>query len=346
MLASSAVAGVLFVALSAYVLTGGADFGAGVWDALASGPRKGDQRRVLARAIGPIWEANHVWLILVIVLLFTCFPKGFALIGTALHWPLTLLLIGVVLRGTSLVFRAYDSRDDAVQARWSRVFAGASIAAPIMLGVSTGAVASGRLTVENGVYTGGFYAPWLAAFPFVTGLFTLALFALLAAVYVLVDTDDPDLREDFRLRALGAWAAVFVLAWAALATGWQGAPLLVAGLLGSPVALAMQGVTALLGLGLLGALYTRRYSLARAVAVVQVVALLAGWGANQWPWLIVGSLTVADSAAPDNILWGTLGVLGCGAPFLLTAYVWMLRVFRQEQLSGEISDEGRRANHP
>ncbi|MCB9690965.1 MAG: cytochrome d ubiquinol oxidase subunit II [Alphaproteobacteria bacterium] len=330
-----AVAAVLFVALCVYVLTGGADFGGGVLDLLASGPRRSAQRRVIARAIGPIWEANHVWLILVIVLLFTCFPKGFALIGTALHWPLTLLLIGVVLRGTAFVFRTYDSRREDIQARWSWVFSLASVFTPVMLGVSTGAVASGALTVDAaGVYTGGWVEPWLAPFPLATGAFTLALFTLLAAVYLLVDTEDAELREDFRTRALQAAGAVFVTAWMAYFAALRGAPLLAAGLLGSPLALVMQGLTALLGVALVGAIARRRYRIARGLAVVQVVALLAGWGANQWPWLVVGTLTVEQAAAPEGVLWGTLAVLGTGAPALIAAYVWMIRVFRRQKLSG------------
>lgn len=332
---SSAVAAVLFVALVVYVLTGGADFGGGVLDAVASGPRKADQRRAIARAIGPIWEANHVWLILVIVLLFTCFPKGFALISIALHWPLTLLLIGVVLRGTAFVFRTYDSRRDSVQARWSRIFAGASIAAPIMLGISAGAVASGAITVDaEGTYTGGYFGPWLGAFPVATGLFTLALFTLLAAIYLLVDVEEGPLREDFRTRALWSWGAVFVTAWMTVLAGWESAPLVVQGLVGHPLAMAMQGVTALLGLALGASIYTRRYQVARVLGVVQVVTLLGGWGANQWPWLVVGALSVEDAAAADNIMWGTLTVLGLGAPGLIAAYVWMIRVFRREGITG------------
>lgn len=335
MTGASAVAGVLFVALAVYVLTGGADFGGGVLDALASGPRKSEQRRAIARAIGPIWEANHVWLILVIVLLFTCFPKGFALISIALHWPLTLLLIGVVLRGTAFVFRTYDSRRDTVQARWSRIFSGSSIAAPLMLGISTGAVASGAITVDaDGTYTGGYFAPWLGLFPLATGLFTLSLFTLLAAIYLLVDVEEGPLREDFRTRALWAWGAVFVTAWLTVLAGWETAPLVVQGLVGHPFAMAMQGITALLGLSLGLSIHRRRYQLARGLGVLQVLALLGGWGANQWPWLVVGALKVEDAAAAENILWGTLGVLAVGAPGLIAAYIWMIRVFRREGITG------------
>src|SRR6185503_9674341 len=112
----------ILLSLILYGLMGGADFGGGMWDSLAFGPRAGRQRKAIAEAIAPIWEANHVWLILVVVLLFTGFPRAFAVMMIALHIPLTAMLIGIVLRGSAFVFRKYDSKDDAVQRRWSTLF--------------------------------------------------------------------------------------------------------------------------------------------------------------------------------------------------------------------------------
>ena len=120
------VAAVMVLALNAYALTGGADFGGGVWDLLARGPGREAQRSLIAEQIAPIWEANHVWLILVVVVLFTAFPAVFAALGTVLHIPLTLMLLGIVARGSSFVFRSYGKHDDASQQRWGRVFAVAS----------------------------------------------------------------------------------------------------------------------------------------------------------------------------------------------------------------------------
>src|SRR5450432_3610702 len=118
-----AIAGIMMIALNFYVLSAGADFGGGVWDFLASGPRRQAQRDLISHALAPIWEANHVWLILVIVLLFTCFPAAFSTIAIALHIPLSLMLIGIVLRGSAFIFRSYGSNHDAAQLRWGRVFA-------------------------------------------------------------------------------------------------------------------------------------------------------------------------------------------------------------------------------
>src|SRR4051794_1792834 len=221
------VAGLMLVALTFYALLAGADFGGGGGDLLARGARAGDQRALIADAIGPIWEANHVWLILVVVMMFTAFPPAFAAIMIALHIPLTVMLIGIVLRGAAFTFRTYDDQHDRVQRRWGRVFAIASVLTPIMLGVCIGAVASGRITVENDVVTSGFFVAWLAPFPWAVGGFALTLFAFLAAVYLTVeavDHDDPALQEDFRRRALLAAVAVGVLALLVFLLAGSGAP--------------------------------------------------------------------------------------------------------------------------
>src|SRR6266571_88127 len=145
------VAGIIFAALNVYALLGGADFGGGVWDLLATGPRKQRQRELIADAIGPVWEANHVWLILALVLLFTCFPTAFARLGTLLHIPLSLVLIGIVLRGSAFTFWRYGGHGDEEQRRWGVVFAVASLITPLLLGTTVGAIASGA--------PGGFPAP-------------------------------------------------------------------------------------------------------------------------------------------------------------------------------------------
>src|SRR5438445_1799860 len=189
-------------ALIIYALLGGADYGGGVWDLFALGKRAPAQRAVMAEAIGAVWEANHVWLILVIVVLFTAFPTAFAAISTALHIPLTLLLIGIVLRGTTFTFRAQDAQRDDVQRRWSLLFSIASIITPVLLGIVLGAIASGTIKLENGVVVSGFLRSWLAPFPIAVGFFALSLFAFLAAVYLTVESSEYELKEDFRLRAL------------------------------------------------------------------------------------------------------------------------------------------------
>src|SRR5687768_2060141 len=148
---------VVGAALVAYVLTGGADFGAGVWDLLASGPRRDAQRKAIEHAIAPIWEANHIWLILVVVLVFTGFPVGFAALGIALHVPIALALVGIVLRGAAFAFRGYgiptELASQAAHAAvdkgsaWGRVFAWSSLLTPICLGLVVGGMSSPAIRI-------------------------------------------------------------------------------------------------------------------------------------------------------------------------------------------------------
>jgi len=327
---SLSVAACLLLALTAYVLLGGADFGGGVWDLLAGGPRRREQRALIADAIGPIWEANHVWLILVVVLLFTCFPGVFARLAVVLHIPLTLMLVGVVMRGSAFTFRTYDSQRDAVQRRWGTAFAIASVITPVLLGVCVGAVASGavgRAPAGAGVWA-LYVAPWLTPFAFAVGLLTLALFAFLAATYLTLEARDEALRGDFRRRALAAAAAVFVTALAALLVARRDAPDIGAGLTGSGWALAGQLATGVSAVTAIWALWTRRYPLARAAAAAQAACILWGWAAAQYPFIIPPTHTIQGAAAPAVTLRLTLIGLAGGAVVLIPSLWYLFHVFK------------------
>jgi cytochrome bd ubiquinol oxidase subunit II len=323
------LAGVLALSLNAYVLFGGADFGGGVWDLLASGPRRHRQREVIAHAIGPIWEANHVWLILAIVLTFTCFPAVYARLGTVLHIPLTLMLVGIVLRGSAFTFRTYDSQRDAVQRRWGRIFASASVITPILLGVSIGAVASGRVGQEmRGGFVQQFVEPWLTPFALSVGLLTLAIFAFLAAVFLTLETRDPDLSDDFRRRALGAGVAVFIASALVLLLSQDAAPLVRTGLTESPWAVPLHLLTGLSAVVVLGALWFRRYYMARLVVGLQVSLIFWGWALAQYPLLLPPNFSVANTAAPDRTLRLALLVLAGGGILLLPSLWYLFQIFK------------------
>ncbi|HXE58450.1 MAG TPA: cytochrome d ubiquinol oxidase subunit II, partial [Gemmatimonadales bacterium] len=325
------VAAVLVLSLNAYVLLGGADFGGGVWDLVSTGPRRHRQRELIAEAIGPIWEANHVWLILAVVLLFTCFPAVFARLGVVLHLPLTLMLIGIVLRGSAFTFRTYESRDDAVQRRWGRVFAIASVITPVLLGVCIGAVASGRVGAPAPApdFRTGYVDPWLAPFPVAVGLLALALFAFLAAVYLTVEASgESELQEDFRRRALAAGGAVFLIAWLALALAPDGAPRISRGLLGSRWALPFHLVTGAAAAGALWAVWTRRFRLARVAAAAQVSCIVWGWAASQYPYILPPGTTIRNAAAPPATLRLVLVALAVGAVVLLPSLYYLFRIFK------------------
>jgi cytochrome d ubiquinol oxidase subunit II len=337
------VAATIVVALTGYALLGGADFGGGVWDLLASGPRREKQRELVTEAIGPIWEANHVWLIVVIVLLFTCFPPAFALLTTVLHIPLSLLLIGIVLRGSAFTFRTYDVSPGGRQERWGRIFAIASLITPILLGVSLGAIAAGGVRAPTaGTFTDVFIRPWLAPFPLAVGLLALALFSFLAAVFLTVEAEgDAELQEDFRRRALGAAAAVFVTAFGALLVAHPLAPRLGEELTFSAWALPLHVATGVAALTAIGALVTRRFRLARLAAGAQVMLILWGWALAQFPYLAPPSLTISAAAAPPRTLAITLTILGVGALVLIPSLLYLFRIFKGRRAFAAASDSER-----
>jgi cytochrome d ubiquinol oxidase subunit II len=323
------LAAVLALSLNAYVLFGGADFGGGVWDLLASGPRRERQREVIAHAIGPIWEANHVWLILAIVLTFTCFAPVYARLGTILHIPLTLMLVGIVLRGSAFTFRTYDTRGDAAQRRWGRTFASASVITPVLLGVSIGAVASGRVRPVNmSGFVSQFVQPWLTPFALSVGLLALTLFAFLAAVFLTMETHDPELCEDFRRRALGAGVAVFFASALVLLLSHNAAPLVRTGLMASSWALPLHLATGLSAVVVLAALGFRRFRLARVAAGLQVSLIFWGWALAQYPLLVPPDLTIANSAAPESTLRLVLVALAIGGAVLLPSLWYLFQVFK------------------
>ena len=324
------IAGVMLISLIIYMLTGGADFGGGVWDLFATGPRAKTQRNLITNALAPIWEANHVWLIVIVVLLFVAFPVAFATIGTALHIPLTLMLIGIVLRGTAFVFRTYDDQSDKTHLRWSRVFAIASIITPIMLGVTLGAVASGTIhvDVESGTVDTDFFSSWFAPFPFAIGFFTLTLCALLAAVYLTLETDNSELQEDFRVRAFIAAVSVGAMAGISFLLSTKGAPSIRQGLGNSVWSIPFHILTGAVAVCAIWSIWRRYFQLARVLVPIQVVLIIFGWGLAQFPYIVAPNLTFSNTAAPDSVLRPVLIVVIIGGIILAPAFWYLYAVFK------------------
>jgi cytochrome bd ubiquinol oxidase subunit II len=323
-----AVAAVMLLALIIYTLLGGADFGAGFWDLIARGPRAAAQRELIAHAIGPVWEANHVWLIIVIVLLFTGFPAAFAAIVTTLHVPLSLMLLGIVLRGSAFTFRSYDNTPIGKE-RWNRLFSVPSVFTPVLLGCVIGAIATGepgRAAASAGPLP--LFSTWIRPFPIVVGLFALNIFAYLAAVYLTLETTDPVLRNDFRVRALYAAVVLGAQAWLVYQFARTEAALVFRGLdaspWGRPVRYATVGcaITALLGL------WFRFYRVARTAAIGQSALILWGCALAQYPFLVPPEIDIATSAAPPIVHKLLLGALGAGAIVLLPSLYYLFRVFK------------------
>ncbi|HVV52721.1 MAG TPA: cytochrome d ubiquinol oxidase subunit II [Polyangia bacterium] len=322
---------VVLGALILYLLFGGADFGGGVWHLLATGPRAGRQRALVAQAIAPIWEANHVWLILVVVILFTGFPPAFAAFTTRLHAPLLALLLAIVARGAAFAFRS-ASGDRARERRgWSAVFIAGSLAAPVLLGMIVAAVASGDVGTDGAPLALSWRGPWLTPFALAAGPFALALCAFLAAVYLTVEAEgasDRPLADDFRLRAVAAGVLCGALALLTFLLSADSAPRLHAGLSVRRWSWPLHLLTGLAAFGALVAIVGRRSRLARGLAAAQVALVVLGWGVSQYPYLMPPYLTLRSASAPPETQTLLLIALGAGALVLFPSLRLLFRVFK------------------
>ena len=327
---------VIVVALNAYVLFGGADFGGGVWDLFASGPRRDLQRTLISKAIGPIWEANHVWLIIVVVMLFVCFPSAFAAFGIVLHIPLSLMLIGIVLRGSACVFRSYSYGGRAEQRRWGQLFAVSSLITPVVLGMCVGAVVSGAVgtamsaidTRAASSFSAMYVRPWISPFTLAVGAMTLAFVSYLAATYLTIEAEgDPELQDDFRARALGAAVAAMALAAIALVLGARSSGVMSRLIRPGWTMLVLVGSEAA-ALVSAFALLRRKFRLARIGAGAWLTLVLWGWILAQFPLIVPPNLTIDMAAAPPRTLIETMAVLAGGAVVLVPSLWYLLRVFK------------------
>jgi cytochrome d ubiquinol oxidase subunit II len=325
-------------ALTCYLLTGGADFGAGMWSLFSLGRDAQRQRALIDQAIGPIWEANHVWLIVAITILFTAFPAAYALITTGLHIPLSVMLVGIVLRGTAFAVRTHDitarlDGSSSTPAIWRYIFAGSSVVTPALLGMSLGAIASGRLAAaaSSGSFKERFVDSWLAPFPASVGVLTTTLVAYLAAVYLLVEARDPDLQRLYQRRAIASCCAVLLSGGVVLWLARTGAPEIYSGLRHTAAgALAVLTASALHVAALIALSKSRAWA-ARWCAIGGAALMLWGWALSQFPFLVEPHLTIAD-AAPAPTLRLLLASLAAGSIVLFPLLYYLYRVFKRHVL--------------
>jgi cytochrome d ubiquinol oxidase subunit II len=320
--------GIIGLGLVVYALTGGADLGAGFLSLFSRGPRKAEQERAVRLAIAPIWEANHVWLIFVIVLLFSGFPRAFAALGVALHVPLGLALLGIVFRGAAYVFHAYGIQTEEARAGWARVFGWASMLTPLALGSVVAAISSGDVRVSDAGVTSGFFAGWTTPFALAVGLFALALFALLAAVYLAAETDG-ELADDFRRRAIVCELAGGVSAFVTFLLAARYAPELFENLRSSAWTWPVQGATAAAAGTTLGCLLLRAPKAARASAAVQVALVLVGWGLALRGHFILPDLSLASATPNPEVLPALVVAVAIGSLLLLPALAYLFWVFKR-----------------
>ncbi|MGV9720423.1 cytochrome d ubiquinol oxidase subunit II [Nocardia beijingensis] len=318
---SDVVATAMFTGVVLYGLFGGADFGSGFWDLTAGGARRGSRLRVLIdHSIGPVWEANHVWLIYILVFLWTAYPAVFAAVMTTLFIPMSLALLGIVLRGANFAFRKYSAT--LRQARlFGALFAGASLITPFFFGTVAGAIASGRVPAEG---YGDRVGSWLNPTSLLGGTLAVGTSAFLAGVFLTADaarSGDDALAGYLRLRTLIVGGVTGAVAIAAIAPIRHDAPTLGAGLLGR--ALPLIALSAAAGVLTLILVYRRRFSSARVPAVVAVAAIVIGWAVAQTPWILVDETLIADAAGARSTLIGLLAVVAVAAVTVLPALAYL-----------------------
>lgn len=322
------MAGVMWLGVTFYALFGGADFGAGFWDLAAGSATRGrKQRELIEHTIGPVWEANHVWLIFVLVIMWTCFPGLFGDVASTLYVPLSAAAFGVIARGSAFAFRK------TVTTLWQQRLFGAgfalsSVITPFFLGAAAGAVAAGHVPPRVG--GGPPVASWLNPVSAMTGAMAVVTCAYLAAVYLAGDarrSGDAALAAQFRNRALGAGIAAGIIAVAGLVFLHQDAVLLFHGLTHRGLPLVIMSAAA--GSISLALLYLRQVIAARITAAVAVAAVLWAWALAQYPYLLEPSLTVTGAAADHEVLVATAISMGVGAVILIPSLTWLYTLFQR-----------------
>jgi cytochrome d ubiquinol oxidase subunit II len=317
---------IAMLGLTAYAVLGGADFGAGFWDLTAGGAERGGRPRgLIQRSMSPVWEANHVWLIFVLVVLWTCFPVFFGSIASTLYVPLLLAAIGIILRGT-----AFAVRGQAATMREARgfgaMFALSSVLVPFFLGAALGGIASGRVPVGNAA--GSEWESWTGSTSILVGAIAVVTGAYLAAVFLAGDAaklGEGDLAEAFRRRALGSGVLAGALAIGGLAVLRSDARPLYDGLT-SGDGLAFVLASAAFGVATLALVWTRRYEIARAASAAAVACVAVGWAFAQEPDLLPGALTLDEAAASDATLTAVLIGVAVGMVVLVPSLVLLYRL--------------------
>ena len=333
------VAGVLLFAITAYALFGGADFGAGFWDLTAGGAVTGKRPRALIEhSIGPVWEANHVWLIFCLVVLWTAFSEVFGSVMLTLFVPLTLAALGIVLRGSSFAFRKVLVRTPQ-QRVFGGLFAISSVIVPYCMGAVAGAIASGR--VPSGGKAGDPWSSWVNPTSILGGVLAVTVCSYLAAVYLVWDSrrlSDDAMVEYFRKRAVVAAVVAGVVAFAGIFVLRADATYVFHGLTSRALPLVI--LSGLCGLISLWMLVHGAHRGARVLSAGAVATVIWAWGVAQWEYILPTSLKVSDAAAPSATLTAVLVVFGVAAVTIIPSLAF-LYVLDQKSLLPEESVDTR-----
>jgi cytochrome d ubiquinol oxidase subunit II len=326
-----------------YVVLGGSDFGAGILELLPAGSLRERQKEVINRAMGPVWEANHMWMILIVVILFMGFPTIFTTLMIALHIPMLALLVGIVVRGAAFTFRHYDAIQDAPSQRiYTWLFSGSSLWTAFWLGIIAGSLNRGIIDPGARDPWQAYIAPWWGAYPLSVGAFVACIFAFLASIYLIGETQDPDLKRRF-LRLGALFNGLVILGGGIVFAASLGErESLATAFLRSPWNLAVVGLATALFVALWFLVTHRRVLLTRVVAAGQVALILIGWCLLYAPDAVLttrGPLSFYQQAAPPATLRQLVLALLVGSLLIFPSLFYLLRVFKGSQDTDAASPE-------
>ncbi len=330
--------GFIGASLLLYMVLGGPDYGAGILELLPAGRLRGAQKRAVNRAMGPVWEANHMWLILIVVILFMGFPAIFTTLMTSLHLPMLALLIGVVARGSAFTFRHYDAiQAPRSQAVYTCIFALSSLWTTFWLGVIVASLNRGLIDPRATSVREAYVAPWWGLYPFAVGLFVICIFTFLACVYLIGETEERELRRRFTHHAAVFNALVILTGGLVFAASVFEPVSLLPLFLGHPLALAVLAAASVLFVAMWVFINRRHVYLMRIVAAGQASLILTGWCLLYAPNAIVtvdGPISFYEAAAPPATLRQLLLALLVGSVFIFPSLFYLFRVFKSRPATG------------
>jgi cytochrome bd ubiquinol oxidase subunit II len=322
----------LLVSVYLYCLLGGADFGAGIVELTARGESKDRTRALVSQAMAPIWEANHMWLIITVVILFNAFPAIYTQVSVSLYIPLILLLIGIVLRGTAFTFRHYDAIKDDSQKIYSKIFTYSSLMVTFFFGLVIGALISGKITAKPSNFEEGYLIPWMNIFSISVGIFLCTLFSFIASVYLIGDSTEEIIRKEFITKAKYATIAMVASGGIVFASSYIESVDLVNQFFSHPISIALIILATItlpvlwitLGKGLIWQ--------SRIIAGAQLLFILGGFYAIYFPTIVIikdgPNLTLFNSAAPDITLNYLGWALIIGSLIIFPSLFYLLKIFK------------------
>ena len=324
----------LMVSLLLYVVLAGADFGAGIVELFSSEQNQKITKKTVYRVMGPVWEANHIWIIIIVVILWVGFPEFYNILVLYLHVPLTLVLLGITLRGVAFVFRHYDAYKDKSQILYDWMFRISSLVTPIFLGMTVGSMLSGKLiitkTYENYTFLEVFVTPWLNGFSILVGLFFASLCAFLTTILLIGEAETSQMHIYVKKSKI-ATITVISIGFIVLSYGLINDIVFVTEFIKKPITILLISISAILIYPLLKSIKNKRKILSRTLAGIQVTLILIAAIVTHFPVLIISSsseISILDTVSPNKVI-SVLGItLIIGGLIILPGLFHLLKSFK------------------